>query len=303
MSQTAGETGAVSVSGPHEAVIPGSVPLRGLWWGPLDAVDGPMTKIGAPATLLLHGVGDGADIWRPMMAAWPQDGSPRTFLALDLPGHSGSASLAPQRYRIGELARVVGDVLERLAIERPVLVGHSLGARVVLELVGALGLQPTGIILIDMGIDDNAEVEKAVADYVDMMIAGAPTLAKLVEAMAERLPLADTDAVSHAMASMTVTDGGGVRVGHDPAIKALIADKSDADSWSMLRGLAEPAGLIRGAYSSAVSKATAEIMLASLPRPCGLETILRAGHAIPLEQPAALAEVLYRMSTRLSIAQ
>lgn len=285
---------------PYETVIPGQVPLRGLWWGLPEAAGASIKWSGAPVTVLLHGVGDGADVWRPLMAAWPQARSPGIVLALDLPGHGGSGRLKPDRYRIGELARIVDAVLEGLALTRPLIIGHSMGARVALELVGKLGLEPSGTILIDMNPDNKAQIEEAIADHIDVLIAGAPTLDSLLARLAERLPLTDPEAVSLAMAAMTIADRDRIRVAHDPAIKALITDKSD--TWNLLQQLKGPVSLIRGAYSSALSKATADRMLASLQLSLGIETIPMAGHGIPLEQPAALASAVSRIADQLGVA-
>ena len=85
----------------------------------------------APAILLLHGfMGSSAD-WRDVMAALRD----RTFcIALDLPGHGASLGLTPEAYTIEGSARAAVHVLDRLEVQRPVVVGYSMGGRLALYL-------------------------------------------------------------------------------------------------------------------------------------------------------------------------
>lgn len=72
-------------------------------------------------------------------------------LALDLPGHGGSEDLGLEQVRIEDYASVVRGFIQALGLERPLVVGHSMGGAVALslaidhpDLVGALVLANTG---------------------------------------------------------------------------------------------------------------------------------------------------------------
>lgn len=72
-------------------------------------------------------------------------------LALDLPGHGGSEDLGLEQVRIEDYASVVADFIQALGLERPLVVGHSMGGAIALSLavdrpglVGALVLANTG---------------------------------------------------------------------------------------------------------------------------------------------------------------
>jgi pimeloyl-ACP methyl ester carboxylesterase len=77
--------------------------------------------------------------------------------ALDGPGFGGSPALAPQLYAVEQLARMLLDTVAELGLDRPLLLGHSWGAAVVLE---AARIEPTrlaGVVLLDAGHADYAD--------------------------------------------------------------------------------------------------------------------------------------------------
>lgn len=72
-------------------------------------------------------------------------------LALDLPGHGDSQDVPSGEVRIEDYATIVGDFIRSLGLERPVVVGHSMGGAIALHLalaepalVGGLVLAHTG---------------------------------------------------------------------------------------------------------------------------------------------------------------
>ena len=69
--------------------------------------------------------------WRKTAAAL--DGRYRC-LAVDLPGHGASLGLAPQVYTIEGATRTLLDLLDELEIERPAIIGYSMGGRLALYL-------------------------------------------------------------------------------------------------------------------------------------------------------------------------
>jgi pimeloyl-ACP methyl ester carboxylesterase len=83
---------------------------------------------GAPALVLLHGLGANADVWtsiRRFLAEWPG-----RWLAPDLRGHGRSAHQPP--YSVGTFA---ADVAELLAQDEALdIVGHSMGGVVAMAL-------------------------------------------------------------------------------------------------------------------------------------------------------------------------
>jgi pimeloyl-ACP methyl ester carboxylesterase len=88
-------------------------------------------------------------------------------VAIDLRGH-GDSDAPRQRYTIQALADDVGWICEQLDLERAVVVGHSLGGLVALQLAGARPDLIGGAVLIDSVLlaagDRQATVDGLVAD-------------------------------------------------------------------------------------------------------------------------------------------
>jgi len=250
--------------------------------------------------VFLHGLGDGADMWRPVMQAWP--GSHVATLALDLPGHGGSERFESNQYNVENLARWVVKVLMREGIRTPTLIGHSLGARVALEIAASGALTPDRVVLVDMNPDSRRAVGDAVHKHIDEVIAGAPSLDLLVEQIAARMPLANRSLLKQVFGELCAVNADplqmGVRVPLDPSVKQLLSPCNRSDAWTQLSHLGCPGIVVRGAVSSVINEATANKMIETLRYPAGSFCIAKAGHAILLEQAGALAEALARAVSR-----
>jgi pimeloyl-ACP methyl ester carboxylesterase len=99
--------------------------------------------------VLLHGIGGELCVWEPVIGPVSAQ---REVIAIDLPGFGSSPALPPHITPTpGALAEAVGEQLTALGIDRPHLVGNSLGGWVALELArrgraqSVLGLCPAGL--------------------------------------------------------------------------------------------------------------------------------------------------------------
>lgn len=100
----------------------------------------------APApTVLLHGLTFDRTTWRPVVDRLAGE---FRCVAIDLPGHGGTPG--PPR-PMAEIAEDVHRLLTTLEIERPVLVGHSMGA--VLAVVYAAAFPVRGVVTVDQSLD------------------------------------------------------------------------------------------------------------------------------------------------------
>jgi pimeloyl-ACP methyl ester carboxylesterase len=79
-----------------------------------------------PALLLIHGIGDSSDTWRPVV---DQLAEHYTVIAPDLLGHGRSAKPRAD-YTIAGFANGMRDLLTVLDVDRVTVVGHSLGGGV-----------------------------------------------------------------------------------------------------------------------------------------------------------------------------
>jgi pimeloyl-ACP methyl ester carboxylesterase len=99
---------------------------------------------GEPAIVLVHGFGASKEIWWSTIVELAALGR---VLALDLPGHGGSPLL--QAARMPQIARRIADFCDARDLSRIVLVGHSMGGNVAVELVLARPALVERLVLVD----------------------------------------------------------------------------------------------------------------------------------------------------------
>ncbi len=124
---------------------------------------------GAPSALapvvLLHGLGGSINGWQTVIAPLAER---RVVCALDLPGHGQSTKPPPAQadYSVRGLAAAAARALEALAIGPAVLVGHSLGGAVALQ----LALEHPGIarqVVLVAGAGLGAEINAELLDRIE----------------------------------------------------------------------------------------------------------------------------------------
>jgi len=112
-----------------------------------------------PPLLLLHGLSSNARYWERLARHFPQ----RRLVALDQRGHglTGQPPRAPRfpdGYAMDELLKDVDFMIDNLGLEKPVVVGHSWGATVALELVGTRQGTTGGLVFIDGPVQSAANL-------------------------------------------------------------------------------------------------------------------------------------------------
>lgn len=99
-----------------------------------------------PVLLLLHGISSGSGSWVRQL----EDLSDRfRVVAWDAPGYGGSEPLDTATPTAMDYARVLLGLVEALDLERPLLVGHSLGALQASAFACAYGERLAGLVLAD----------------------------------------------------------------------------------------------------------------------------------------------------------
>jgi len=129
---------------------------------------------GEPALVFVHGFAGGLEDWRAQLDHFAPR---RTVVACDLRGHGATPGRADEcsiEHYGGDVAALLGA----LQISRAVLVGHSMGCRVVLEAARLDPERVAGVVLVDgskMGSGDPQQAEDAMRAAIEF--AGYPAFA------------------------------------------------------------------------------------------------------------------------------
>jgi pimeloyl-ACP methyl ester carboxylesterase/quercetin dioxygenase-like cupin family protein len=83
-----------------------------------------------PAVVLLHGLGLRGALWKRMLDGFSEA---HRLVVLDLRGAGATRETAREELSLARWADDLGAVLDALEVERPVIVGHSLGASIALK--------------------------------------------------------------------------------------------------------------------------------------------------------------------------
>lgn len=119
--------------------------------------------------LCVPGLGDTGWVWRKII---PTLTSMHRVVAMEPRGH-GRSSSPKGKYTLADLAGDVGGIIARLNLNRPVLIGHGLGARAALLLAIEQPRLPGALILIGAGASPAARsVRRGVAERIHLAEAG-----------------------------------------------------------------------------------------------------------------------------------
>ena len=248
----------------------------------------------APTAVLVHGNGGHAAWWEPLVPSlvpgW-------RVIAPDLRGHGASDWAEPPRYRMDDYVADLEAVLAALAPSRVVLVGHSMGGRVVVAYAAAHPERVAGVALLDTRL---RAVVPAEARRWRASAAGRregrsyPTRAAAVAAFRfvpderEVAPpvvarLAEQGIVEHAP--------GDWRFRFDRAVLALDGDGA-RDLMRVLGRLACPLLIMAGSSSWVLDANERAALVAAAPS--AAVQVFRGGHHFLLVEPAAVGASLRR---------
>jgi pimeloyl-ACP methyl ester carboxylesterase len=116
---------------------------------------------GHPAIIFIHGFTCNLTHWKEQLSGL--SGAHRC-VAVDLPGHGASA--APGEATIEALAEAVNDTLDTLKLNEVVLVGHSMGCRLVSETYSQSPGRVRGAIYVDGSMVADGDADEAVRKMI-----------------------------------------------------------------------------------------------------------------------------------------
>lgn len=243
----------------------------------------------ATPLVLLHGIGSNAGSFAALLATMPPA---LDVLAWDAPGYAQSAHLPLSTPSPRDYAAALAKFLDTLNLHCVALAGHSLGAlfaasfaRHYPDRVSALALISPAL---GYGVTPGAALPAGVQARIDeIRELGPAAFAKKRAARLVGNPQARPDVVAAVEAAMAAVDPEGyVQAVHALGAGALVADAAT---------IAAPTTVVVGALDQITPPANARRAHAALRHAAAFHQIPDAGHALPQEQPTALAPILAQL--------
>jgi len=241
----------------------------------------------APAALLLHGIGNYARYWDFFADAIA--GRLR-LIATDARGHGESGKptngYSPQDFVVDAIA-----VLDALAINRALIVGHSMGGTHAIRIAATHPERVERLVVVDAGPEPMPE--------------GSERARRLSLERPERFEYADEalaylrrtspgyseEVYANRMRWLFREDAGDVvwRSSRG-ALASIMSSASRGDLWEALGKIQCPVLVVRGTRSNVLSADVAQRMITTLAHGRLIE--LAAGHNVALERPTELAQAV-----------
>ena len=234
-----------------------------------------------PPVVLVHGAGEDSRSWPVEVRRLPG----WRVLTVDLPGH-GRSSGRP-RQSVGAYCHDLLALLGELEIFRAVLVGHSLGAAIVLQLAGEFPDRLAGMGL--LSATPHLEAPPLLVDYFSNPLT-IPLGIQLFQQWAF-CPRTPPPQVKAGLSSLHATR---------PAVLAGDWQAfADFDFHASMERIATPTWIASGAEDRLAPLTGAQYLASCLPN-SSIQVIPSAGHMLLAEQPAALAAGLQAFLQKLS---
>lgn len=233
---------------------------------------------GAPPVVMLHALGTDLTLWDGVV---PLLSDRFRLVRMDLRGHGGS-SVPPAPYTLGRLTRDVERLTLHLGLDRPSIVGHSLGGQMAQALAAKRPDLVSGIALCATGL------KIGTPQMWQERIARVRTegVAALAEEAATRW-FAPGFRASPAFAGWRDRLAACPAEGYAGACAAL----GGADLIASSSVLHLPAVALAGALDRATPPDMLRELAGIIPH-CGFAIIRDAGHLFPVEAPEATAAAL-----------
>jgi esterase len=238
-----------------------------------------------PATLLLHGIGNYGRYWD--LFADAIAGRLR-LVAPDARGH-GESGRPADGYAPADFAADAVAVLDRLGVERAVVVGHSMGGLHSINLASRHPDRVRALVIVDASPEPLPEG----AERAERLLTGRP--ARFADRHEARTYLERTSpgyapaVYENRLAFAFREENGGLVWRSDPAaLGRIMHGRMPAeDRWEALARIGCPTLVVRGTRSNVLSADAARRMVQTLVNGRLLE--LEAGHNVPLDRPRELA--------------
>lgn len=254
-----------------------------------------------PDVLLLHGAGGSGASWERLMPLLPGF----RLIAPDLPGQGQTRPGAP-RFGLPEMASDLAALARHAGWAPRIVLGHSAGAAIALELAGLLDARPRAVV----GVNAALSPFQGVAGWLFPRLARAMTLSPFMSHMVARMAGAPPRIARLIGSTGSTADPGMTRAYHalmsDPRHVAgtlrMLAALDLAPLLARLDRIDLPVLLLAGSKDRAVLPAVSHRSARRLPEAACID-LPGLGHLAHEEAPEAVAEILHPWLTRRAGAE
>lgn len=242
-----------------------------------------------PAVLLVHGYCGSHDDWADVTTRLV--GAGRHVVAIDLPGH-GDSTLARPLMTGADIAGVIGVVLEDLDLREVVLAGHSLGGigalRFAVDHLPAVQERLVGLVLVSTSATPFrlAEVSTVAmgSHPLSRPALAVPPIGRAALRATCFAPRADGEAVEHLRKIWR-------RTPYRTRWAYAAGAATEVALRTKLRRVSVPTVAVVGTADTRTPPGRAEQLARGIPR-ARVQLVERAGHAILVERPDAVADAI-----------
>ncbi len=274
------------MSEPSSRFVEGLPRLHYLEWNP----------DGARPIVLLHGTSANAWWWQPVAEAMRSAGM--RMLALDLRGHGDSGWVRPPAYSPADYADDLARLIETLRLDRPVVIGHSMGGIAVIAFAERYRELAGGAVAVDVAISSGQRRNRFLRRLKTLPVVRYPDLATA----RERFRLMPNEgeiapAILSAIAEHSVTPGADGRY----TMKFDRESFSGSDGIDVAATIGKidiPVLLVR-AEMSRIMATEAAVRAVHSNQHVRLVTIPNAHHHVLIERPELLADAIRGFITTL----
>lgn len=263
-------------------VLANGLRIHVLEWGPADG----------PPVVFLHGGSLTAHTWDLVCLALSDR---YRCVAVDLRGHGESEWPADADYRLEAFAADVGAVIDTLGLDRPVVVGMSLGGLTSMRLAGERSDRLRGLVVVDVGPDLRTDGAQEIVEFTKRdqeMDSVEDFVARVLRDTSTRKPELLRRSIRHNLRQLPNgrwTWKWDKRRMSEPDFEAMRADH--ARIWDSVAAVTCPALVVRGERSRVFLDEDGRKLTGAL-RDGRYEVIAGAGHTIQGEKPRELLAVL-----------
>jgi pyruvate dehydrogenase E2 component (dihydrolipoamide acetyltransferase) len=244
--------------------------------------------------LFLHGLGGNYATWQVALGSLAEQ---HRVVALDLPGHGKSSKpeASDFDYSLASLAKTVAQAVETLKLKQPIVVGHSLGGAVAMQLALDLGDRIGGLVLIDsagLGREIGSELRSLMAGE-----AGSSTARGLLSLFYHDQRLVLDRGVEEMAAAQT--QPGAWAAQQAVANAAFSDDGQQFDLPEQLGEVNQPVLIVWGEHDRVIPAAHGAQAIEKLPDAL-LKLIPDVGHVPQVEAPEQVATAIDRFAKSLA---